>query len=333
MPDQQATDRSGVDPVDVPFDGQSPPSVSVVLSVYNSEAYLAEAVDSILQQTFTDFEFIIIDDGSADGSSAILDRFARSDARIRLIRRENRGLTVSLNEGLGLARGDLIARMDADDVAEPERFAKQVGFMRAHPEVSAVGCAVRMLDGAGERGAVLRFPVDHGRIEARLWRGDGGVICHPALMARRSAMQGIGGYNAEYRTAQDLDLYLRLGEAGRLSNLDDVLLHYRRHPEAVGVSKFEQQDRDVWRMLNAALSRRGVRRPKGFFEARWDHRRVMATRLSLAGNYFAACRQAFVAFTWRPWAPRSGMTLLLSLCGRSVTRAWINRKGEHRDES
>lgn len=306
------------------------PEVSVILSVYNAQAYLAEAVDSVLAQTLTGFEFIIIDDGSEDGSGGILEGYARSDPRIRLVRRENRGLTVSLNEGLGMARSGMIARMDADDIAEPERLAKQLAFMQDNPGVSAVGCAVQTINKQGQPGPVVRFPTGHGQIEAQLWRGHGFVICHPALMARREAIERIGGYDARYRTAQDLDLYLRLGEVGELSNLEDVLLRYRRHPGAVGVSNFEQQDRDVWNMLHAAMSRRGIkRRPKGFYEARWEVRRNMAIHFGAEGRYAAALKQAIVACRYKPVSVRSACSLVIALLGPWAARRWHKRGGSN----
>src|SRR4051794_24772902 len=111
-----------------------PPPISVLLAVYNGGRYLRAAVDSILTQTFTDFEFIIIDDGSTDGSLATLREFAQRDPRINLVSRPNKGLTVTLNEGIALARGEFLARMDADDIALPQRFEKQIAYLRDHPE-------------------------------------------------------------------------------------------------------------------------------------------------------------------------------------------------------
>ena len=125
------------------------PLISVCMPVYNAKRYLGEAVESILSQTFRDFEFLIIDDGSTDRSLAILQRYAAQDARIRLSSEPNAGYVVRLNEMLHQARGDLIARMDADDVALPERFARQVEFLRSHPEVDVVGGAHENIDSKG----------------------------------------------------------------------------------------------------------------------------------------------------------------------------------------
>ena len=127
----------------------SSPSVSICMPVYNTKRYVAEAVESILAQTFGDFEFIIIDDGSTDGSRAILERYAKQDDRIRLISRPNTGIVGARNEALGLARGELIAVMDSDDVALPERFEVQVAYLREHPECVVVGSRALIIDPDG----------------------------------------------------------------------------------------------------------------------------------------------------------------------------------------
>ena len=128
------------------------PAISVVMSVYNGARYLHPAVESILEQDFADFEFIIVDDGSTDGSGAILLEFAEKDARIRLIQRENRGLVASLNEAIALARAPLIARMDCDDIAMPDRFTRQIEYLADHPEIAIVGSHIHEID---EDGAIV----------------------------------------------------------------------------------------------------------------------------------------------------------------------------------
>src|SRR5512135_1833139 len=127
-----------------------PPLISVCMPVYNAERYIARAVESILGQTFGDFEFLILDDGSTDGSLEILRRYANHDPRIRLTSRPNKGLPPSLNELVDQARGEFIARMDADDVALPERFARQVEYLRAHPDCVLVGSRVQLVDPEGD---------------------------------------------------------------------------------------------------------------------------------------------------------------------------------------
>src|SRR5579859_2675921 len=134
------------------------PLVSVAMPVYNAQRYLAQAVDSILAQSFKDFEFIIIDDGSTDSSTEILRKYEAADPRIRLFSRPNTGLTIALNEALGYARGRYLARMDSDDVSLPRRLEKQVAFMEDHPDHVAVGCRVVLIDPDAELlGEIYRF--------------------------------------------------------------------------------------------------------------------------------------------------------------------------------
>ncbi len=210
------------------------PGVSVIMSVYNGERYLAEAIRSILDQTFTDFEFLIVDDGSSDRSAAIMDDFAARDSRIRVIRQENRGLIASLNRLLHEARAPLVARMDADDISLPARLDRQMIFLREHPDHGVVGTNTHDLD---EEGTILEctdlHPLDHGEIATAVEHRS--PICHPSVMMRRDAILAVGGYRNPYRHCEDYDLWLRLLERTRLANLPDRLLLYRRSPAQVSV--------------------------------------------------------------------------------------------------
>jgi len=200
------------------------------MSVYNDERYLCEAVESILNQTYSDFEFIIIDDASTDATTAILGGF--DDSRIiRSRNEENIGLTRSLNKGLAIARGEYIARMDADDISLPERLAKQVDFLDAHPEVGVLGTEVRVIDGSGNTCHIWRLPSKHALIKWRLCFSD--PIAHPTAMMRREALERVGGYDADFVSAQDYDLWRRLSRVTQLSNLQEVLLLLRRHEASV----------------------------------------------------------------------------------------------------
>jgi len=216
------------------------PKVSVVMSVYNSERYLLEAVESILRQTFTDFEFIIVDDGSTDGTWEILTSYATEDPRIVLIRNEkNIGLTQSLNKGLVLARGEYIARQDADDVSEPERLEKQVAYLEAYPLVGLVGTAYEIISGDGQLLTTVYPPTDNGALQERLLEGN--CFCHGAVVFRRICLAHVGGYREAFRTAQDHDLWLRISEHFDLASLPDRLYRYRFHSTAVSVQQLELQ--------------------------------------------------------------------------------------------
>lgn len=233
------------------------PRVSIVLPVYNAEQYLSLAVDSILAQTLDDFELIVVNDGSSDGSGDILAEYARKDPRVRVITQENQGVVAACNAGVFAAQGVLIARMDADDIADPERLSVQVTFMETHPDVVAVGAHVKLIDPKGRALKILKMPLEHAGIDAGNLMGGHG-ICHPAAMIRTEAIRKIDGYRPEFVTAEDIDLFLRLGEIGRLANLDQVLLDYRQHPQSIGYSKRSQQKDTAWRARSAAAERRGI---------------------------------------------------------------------------
>ncbi|RMD80520.1 MAG: glycosyltransferase, partial [Chloroflexi bacterium] len=199
------------------------PLVSVLMPVFNAERYVAEAIESILRQSFQDFEFIIIDDGSTDGSLDILKRYAARDPRIRLVSRENRGLVATLNEGIELARGQWVARMDADDIALPERLALQVRHLEA-TKADFCGGAVACF---GDWRALWRYPLTHEACEVRLLFGV--PFAHPTVMGRREVFDRLR-YQPEFVFAEDYDLWQRAWAAGyRLVNVPEIVLRYRVH--------------------------------------------------------------------------------------------------------
>lgn len=205
------------------------PRVSVVMSVYNNEAVVGQAIDSILGQTFADFEFLIVNDGSSDGTAAILDTYARRDPRIRLFHRPNSGLIACLNFMIGKARAPLIARMDGDDVSLPERFARQVAYFDQHPACGVLGTNTNEIDDAGTFTPCTDFhPTDHAGIVAALRQRS--PYCHSSVMMRRDAVQRAQGYRAAYHHCEDYDLWLRLSEQVDMANLPDRLQLYRRSP-------------------------------------------------------------------------------------------------------
>ena len=250
---------------DVPPDrsasGGTIPTVSVVMPVHNARRYVARAIRSVRRQTVHDWELLIFDDGSSDGSRDILQRYASRDARIRLFLNEHKGYVTWLNEGLRQARGALWARMDADDVALPRRFEKQVAYLRQHPDCVVVGTDAMQVDAAGWPMGRLRVPLAHEEIEAFLMEGRGEALCHPAAMFRRDALVAVGGYRKECELAEDVDVYLRLAEIGRLANLPDVLLRYRRHFTSVTASRQAEHGEALRRGLQSAYRRRGVPPP------------------------------------------------------------------------
>jgi len=213
------------------------PLISVLMPVYNAANYLAEAVESIRAQTFGDFECIAVDDGSTDRSLPILQQFAKADSRLKIVSRPNTGIVGALNDGLAVARGEFVARMDSDDIATPTRFEKQLAAMQSDAGCVALGSAVLFTDPKGRPLKVYRPPLSHASIEEELARGNGGALIHPAVLFRRAALVQCGGYREQYNYIEDLDLYVRLLEVGQLRNLPDVLLHYRQHPNSVNHRK------------------------------------------------------------------------------------------------
>lgn len=234
------------------------PVVSVVLPVFNAAPYLAAALASVQAQTFADFEIVAVDDGSTDGSAAILDRFAATEPRLRIIRRPNTGIVGALNDGLAAATGEFIARMDADDRCAPERFARQVDYLRQHRECVGLGSAFRFIDDTGAPLKECRREADHAAIERDLLAGDGGALIHPAAMFRREAVVWAGGYREVAQWVEDLDLYLRLARLGRLANLDAVLLDYRLHVRSVNYTRNAGRHERRLAVLASAHAARGL---------------------------------------------------------------------------
>lgn len=239
------------------------PVVSVLMPVYNSEQYIAQAIESILAQTFVDFEFLIIDDGSTDASLMLLEACAVKDTRVCLTSRKNKGIPRTRNELLSQAKGEFIAVMDADDVALPERFTRQVEFLQNNPEVICVGGAHEVIDEKGRLLTRLELPEHDDEIQ-RLALAGHGSIRHPCAMIRRTVLIEVGGYDEALLSAHDLDLWLKLGEIGTLANLKEIVLKYRLHMNSISEQKGVQQRSDARAACERAWQRRGI---AGHFEA------------------------------------------------------------------
>jgi glycosyltransferase involved in cell wall biosynthesis len=257
------------------------PAVSILMPVYNAERYVAEAVESILTQTFRDFEFLIIDDGSTDRSLQILRKYERQDARIRLFSRANTGYVVALNEMLAFARGEFIARMDADDVSEPQRLGMQVDYLKTHADIVCLGSLELMMDERGRLIGTESWPHDDERIQARLLDGFM-CICHSAVTMRKAAVARAGGYDETLTGGEDHDLWLRLGEIGKLCNLAAPLVRYRIHSKSVSGTLGERQF-EIWRSnCERAWKRRGITgtfRPVGPWRPGPDRQSQLAAHL------------------------------------------------------
>jgi len=226
------------------------PKVTVLMSVYNGERYLNEAVDSILTQTFRDFEFLIIDDASTDRTPEILRGY--DDQRIRIVtNEENLGLTKSLNKGLALARGEYVARMDADDISVPERLEKQVLFLEKNSDIGVLGTAVQYIDEFGKPSQIIKWPQRDSLIKWQLCFMD--PIAHPSVIVRRKLLMDGGGYNEKIIFAQDYDLWVRLSPRTRFENHKDVLVYLRKTKENISFTKYNEQ-----KMFSHLISKRAI---------------------------------------------------------------------------
>ncbi|MDY0281978.1 MAG: glycosyltransferase [Salinivirgaceae bacterium] len=203
------------------------PAVSVLMAVYNGSRWLGEAIESVLGQTFTDFEFIIVNDGSTDDSLNIIQKYANQDSRIVLVSKENTGVADSANCGLHLANGKLVARMDADDICKPYRLHKQVAFLKAHPEVALVSGAMEYID---ENGAVFgrTYPItSQAAIRHRILQHSN-VIVQPAVTMRRDTAIDCGGYCSGLTMGEDAHLWLKMIRKGYLlAVLPEPVIAYR----------------------------------------------------------------------------------------------------------
>ncbi|MCM1294201.1 MAG: glycosyltransferase family 2 protein [Muribaculaceae bacterium] len=225
------------------------PKVSVLMPAYNSAKYISVAIDSILNQTFTDFELIIINDGSTDNTAEIVHKY--TDTRIKFIdNTQNQGLIAVLNQGLDLCAGEYIARMDSDDISMPERLAKQVAYMDANPDVCVVGAWIQMF---GDKNKQIKYPESVKLFDLLIY---GSQVAHPTSMLRTSVLRKNNiRYDSAYLHAEDYGLWATLAKYGKIHNLQQVLLKYRYHKSSVSVLHHQTQ------MQNANLVRKNILKP------------------------------------------------------------------------
>lgn len=248
------------------------PKISVVASAYNSERYIARTIESIINQTFRDFEFILIDDASKDRTWEIITTYADQDRRIIALRNEvNLGVVGGLNRGLEVSRGEYIARQDADDISLSERFARQAKFLDEHPEYGVVGSRVRFID-TEDRPLDMPNPfqsTDNDEIQQKLLINN--CLCGPALMIRRSSLEAAGFWFGEGLDAsEDYDICLRLAEVGKMASTSEPLYLYRQHPQSASITQEYKQ------VVHKAIAlERAVRRRWGE-EAGQEHYSVVA---------------------------------------------------------
>ena len=206
----------------------NPIPITVLMSVYNGERWLYESIESVLEQTFNDFEFIIVNDGSQDSSLDIINTFAHRDQRIRVIDKVNTGLADSLNLGIGEARGEWIARIDADDVCEQNRLEIQYSEARSRKELVLIGSGLIEINELGQRIRICHYPTSHDQLIDRLvnYRG---FFAHSSAFFRNQAVKKLGGYRTRVKRSQDYDLWLRLSKIGKIACVVEPLVRVRKH--------------------------------------------------------------------------------------------------------
>jgi len=299
------------------------PLISVLLPAHNAERWIAAAVSSILSQTFEDFELILVDDHSSDGTAPYLERIARTDPRVRLVANQGRGLLPALLTAVSVARGTFLARMDADDVADPRRFASQVNHLQQHPRCVALGTGILCID---EEGLPLFSPPvspDHESIVDQLLHNRPGKICHPTAMMRKAAYVQAGGYRQDYHY-EDVDLFLRLAECGRLANLPEPLLSYRLVPSSISRTRDPARAAQIYRRIaERAAVGLGLPPPgpecfavKGAAESAYQLHRSWSASAADSGYRKSARKHAWRAWRSQPFSGQSWWTLTNALLGR-----------------
>jgi len=213
------------------------PYISVVMAAYNDEKYIGEAIESILNQTYVNFEFIIINDGSSDNTLEIIHQFALMDSRIRVISRENRGLSISLNEGIAHSNGQWIARMDADDISHPLRFERQMDWLKTH-EADVCGTWIQLF---GQRSQLKKYYQEDRFIKTELLFGS--PIGHATVLMRASKAKLLK-YDPQYERAEDYDFFEKAAAAGwRFTNIPEPLYFYRFHPKQTSIALYREQQK------------------------------------------------------------------------------------------
>jgi glycosyltransferase involved in cell wall biosynthesis len=233
------------------------PPVSVMMTVFNGQEFLSETIDSVLGQSFRDFEFVIVDDGSTDATGDILSRYVLRDSRICVLREGKKGRAASLNLAISLAKGKYVANIDADDLAMPGRLQEQVAFMERNPEVGVLGSAFELITDSGRAMNIMRHPLEDSEIRSAMLRYN--PICHSSVIFRRDVALALGGYRRVFEPSEDFDLWLRMSERSRIANLHNVLVRYRTHANQLSVRKQEHQALCVLAASTAAAFRKQSR--------------------------------------------------------------------------
>lgn len=302
------------------------PAVSVLMPVFNADKYLSQAIESILKQTIQDIELIIVDDGSEDSSWSIIKKYAESDSRIRCFRQENLRISKTRNRLVELARAEIIAWMDSDDISLPQRLETQANYLSQHPEYVAVGVASEFIDDEGFIISSCKVPCRHEDIDRLHLKGKGGAIIFPSSMIRKQALIDAGKFDNQLTGAEDLNLFLKLAEIGRLANLEPVLFQYRQHTKSISYTASNQIRQDIISVINSAHRRRGI---MGKINIEYQGAVPFSVTFNKwawwaisAGHFPAAKKYTIKAFRSNPFD--IGNWKLLLVLSRGLIKKWLD---------
>lgn len=277
----------------------SDPLVSVLMPVYNCERYLRQTLMSLTSQTMTDFEVILVNDGSTDSSGKIIEEFANNDSRFRVLNQANQGIVAALNNGLALAKGKYIARLDGDDLAHPNRLQLQVEYLEKHQSCVCVGSLYRAID---ENGALIWTQKIFSRLKQTnltIFPPRVTTLPHPSIMLRTSDLNSINGYRSQFPHAEDYDLFLRLSRIGTLDIIPQHLLDYRVHQSSLSSQNLEKQlNSALMALLSAIISQKGGKDPAGLGRAARLENYYQALGNKKTKILFARYRSLRIAGAW-----------------------------------
>lgn len=285
----------------------SHPQVTVLMPVFNASRYLKAAISSVLDQTYTDFEFLIVDDGSTDNSLNIIQQF--SDVRMKIIHQENAGVAVALNNGLLQAEGTYICRFDADDICEPDRIEKQLNFLKQNPDYCIVGSDAKYILEDGEYLFNYRCPGHlHEEIVSKIY--DHCPFIHSAVMYKKEVVINAGAYSPFAHNFEDYLLWVNLAKKGKMRNLSESLINVRFNPASVTIDEKWRSKR--FRALKKSIILTGI-----ITEQDGNELKVMIktqdTRKIKEGSYHALCAKKFLVDNFQPTKARQHVCKAISI--------------------
>lgn len=302
------------------------PPVSVIMAVYNGERYVAEALESVLRQTHRYFEFVIVNDGSTDGTQAILDGYAARDGRIKLIVQANVDQPTSLNRALAAARNEWVAVLDADDVCVPHRLETQLRALQRLPSTRVLGSYAFWMDQSGrERGVRPLGPTSVPEFEELVERDGRIALVHPSVMMHRPTILALGGYDARFGAAADMELWSRVSDEHVTISLPEPLVYYRFQSESMSATRFfEQRLMLRWSQARQTMRRRGLTPPS------------LEKYLESQGGRFTLRRLEHLREDWaeylkirkrlESWGGRRSRALLLRAVGTTIAPSLFLRE-------